>query len=70
MKKADIYIGQLYGAKVSGEIVTVRVDKIRLRDRPFSNIRMTVYDVTNLDTGRTLTFRSAARFRRHVTKGE
>jgi hypothetical protein len=63
MKAADIKQGGRYTAKISGRIVTVRVDAIRSRDYYLSGMR-TVYDVTNLSTGRRTTFRSAARFRR------
>ncbi len=72
MKKADIHIGRLYEAKVSGKIVTVRVDQTSdLGGGIWNDGRhYTKYDVTNLATGRKLTFRSAARFRRPVTKGE
>ncbi len=69
MKKADIHIGRYYEAKVSGKIVTVRVDGIREIERDCRGFTSR-YDVTNFATGRQLTFRSAARFRRHVLKGE
>lgn len=67
MKKAEIKVGGHYKAKVSGNLVTVRVDEIRevagvrpmFGRTPYSN----VYDVTNLKTGRKTTFRSAAKFR-------
>ncbi len=64
MKKAEIKVGGHYIAKVSGRIVTVRVDAIREcggydHNRP-------VYDVTNLTTGRKTTFRSAAKFRSEI----
>lgn len=64
MKKAEIKVGGLYTARVSGNFVTVRVDKIRVGtsfDRD-----CTYYDVTNLKTGRKTTFRSAAKFRSEV----
>lgn len=71
MKKSEIKVGGLYLAKVSGQLTTVRVDAIRERERAGSltdkNGRIkpgiTVYDVTNLRTGRKTMFRSAAKFR-------
>ena len=62
MKKNEIVVGGLYRAKVSNKIVTVRVDMIRQRTG-FNDRDSTVYDVTNLVTGRETTFRSAAKFR-------
>jgi len=64
MKKNQIETGGKYVAKVSGKIVTVRVDSIEdkwgtLRDRS-----VTRYNITNLDTGRKTIFKSAQRFRR------
>lgn len=61
MKKSEIKVGGHYTAKVSNKIVTVRVDSIRERDG-YKKME-TVYNVTNLTTGRTTTFRSAAKFR-------
>lgn len=71
MKKAEIKVGGYYRAKVSGNLVTVRVDAVRETDpagtltNKRGNIKspVTVYDVTNLKTGRKTTFRSAAKFR-------
>ena len=71
MKKAEIKVGGMYLAKVSGMVTTVRVDKIRQspngRTGEFAR-EITVYDVTNVKTGRSTTFRSAAKFRIAVTK--
>ena len=75
MKKSEIKVGGLYRAKVSNNLVTVRVDAIReegSRVRPQSTARAnysrinTYYDVTNLSTGRKTTFRSAMKFRSEV----
>lgn len=63
MKSSEIQKGKRYTAKVSGKLTTVRVDEIRERTT-WSGKWSTVYDVTNLSTGRKTTFRSAARFRR------
>ncbi len=72
MKASEIKKGGHYIAKVSGNLVTVRVDEIREmtahRMNHFSGrlerSSQTVYNVTNLDTGRYATFKSAAKFRR------
>lgn len=61
MKKNEIVTGSCYLAKVSGKLVTVRVDKIRFAV-PYAGAR-TVYDVTNLATNQQIIFRSARRFR-------
>lgn len=61
MKKAEIKVGGLYLAKVSSVVVTVRVERIWADDTKDRDV--TRYDVTNLLTGRKLTFRSAAKFR-------
>lgn len=59
----------MYTARVSGRYVTVRVDRIYQRTEAFRGEReTTVYDVTNLDTGRKITFRSAAKFRKEVKR--
>lgn len=70
MKRAEIQKGGLYFAKVAGRVTTVRVDTIRPVTRHrrghYGDTRATgsvCYDVTNLKTGRTTTFRSAAKFR-------
>lgn len=65
MKKNEIKVGGLYTARVGGRYATVRVDAIR--DQSGWQRDCTVYDVTNLDTGRKTTFRSAAKFRNEVT---
>lgn len=65
MKKSEIKVGGHYQAKVSNNLVTVRVDNIR-SVQGFSKSRTQVYDVTNIKTGRNTTFRSAAKFRREA----
>jgi hypothetical protein len=62
MKAKDIVSGKHYRAKVSGKLVTVRVDEIRRSGRDKK-----LFLVTNLSTNRRMTFRSAARFRFEVT---
>lgn len=67
MRKSEIKVGGLYTARVSGRFVTVRVDSIRLSSAFGGNSReVTVYEITNLATGRKTQFRSAAKFRAEV----
>ncbi len=61
MRKHEIEVGKYYIAKVSGKLTTVRVDGI-CGATHFGKLQ-TVYNVTNLSTGRKTTFRSARRFR-------
>lgn len=63
MKKAEIEIGGVYVAKVSERIVTVRIDSMATYGG---------WHATNLETGRTVHIRTAARLRaraRIVTLG-
>ena len=69
MKAKDITIGGEYVAKVSGRLVKVRVNATR-EQSTYRGRTSTVYDVTNLSTGRHLTFRSAAKFRRVALAGD
>jgi hypothetical protein len=66
MKAAEIKVGGIYWANVSGNKVKVRVDNIHQRTGDYFNGRrvkaQTQYAVTNLTTSRTLVFRSAKRF--------
>jgi hypothetical protein len=62
MKANQIEAGRKYIAKVNGKLTEVRVDAIRDSEwltRP----NQKYYDVTNLATGRHITFCSAAKFR-------
>src|ERR1700690_1939350 len=72
MKKHEIKVGGLYRAKVGANVTTVRVDAIREVTKFAGTNRYSgqsdyrdavVYDVTNMVTKRTTTFRSAAKFR-------
>lgn len=63
MKKSEIKLGGLYKARVSDKIVTVRVEEIYTRDGHGYTRDGTSYRCTNLSTGRSVTFRSAAKFR-------
>ena len=68
MKNSEIKVGGIYNARVSGKLVTVRVDAILeafntgVDTSSGSRFSFTVYEVTNLDTGREITFRSATKF--------
>jgi hypothetical protein len=67
MKKSEIRVGGHYWAKVSGNLVTVRVGRIRESESFGMKTRtIQLYDVTIISTGRKATFRSAARFREEV----
>lgn len=55
MKKAEVVVGERYAAKVSGALTVVRID----RASPHGG-----WDATNLETGRKVRIRSAARLRR------
>lgn len=70
MRKNEIRVGGLYLAKISNNIVTVRVDSIREAEPTQFKRAETVYGVTNLKTGRKVTFRSAAKFRAEVKPQE
>ena len=76
MKASEIVQGGIYVAKVSNQLTRVRVDSIEsvrsfAARRDYSGnsqfVDKTRYCVTNLTTGRTTVFRSAAKFRRPVT---
>ena len=68
MKKSEIKIGGYYLAKINGRLVTVQVDRVNetTKTRNGKIYFGDHYDVTNLATGRKVTFRSAARFRSEV----
>jgi hypothetical protein len=68
VKASEIVVGGLYRAKVSGSVVTVRVDAVR-ETSDWKGRSKTLYDVTNLSTGRKTTFRSASRFRSRASEG-
>lgn len=64
MTRSEIQIGGHYLARVSGKLVTVRVEDIReFMGSVYGAAGQRLYDVTNLTTGRKTTFRSAAKFR-------
>jgi hypothetical protein len=59
MKKAEVEIRGVYVAKVSGQLVNVRIE----RESPYGG-----WDATNLATGRAVRIRSAARLRGHAAR--
>lgn len=68
MKGADIRVGGVYLAKVSGAVQRVRVDRVTDRsvfDRnaPAGVSTRTAWACTNLETGRRIVVKSAQRFR-------
>ena len=70
MKANEIVVGGIYTAKVSGKLVSVRVDGTRKVPKMGGTSyagriqykQKLVYDVTNLKTGRSLVFSSAGKF--------
>lgn len=67
MKASEVEVGGYYVAKVSNRETVVKVDAVRERSN-YNGRSQTVYDVTNTATGRTTTFRSAAKFRRRTER--
>jgi hypothetical protein len=74
MKAAEIKVGGIYWANVSGKKVRVRVDAVEQRPGIKTGSQKfkarTTYMVTSLVTGRTLLFRSAKRFLSSETNAE
>lgn len=66
-KQSEVEVGQVWTARVSGDLVRVRVDSVYKPDNwlPGRNSK-TTYGLTNLKTGRTLS-RTAAFLRKRVT---
>lgn len=64
MIKDQIEIGKVYIAKVSGRLCRVRVTSITKREGYGRTKATTRYDATNLETGREITIKSAAKLRR------
>jgi len=57
MRKADVEVGKVYSAKVSGKLVIVRLDR---------ESRYGGWEGTNLYTGRSVRLRTAGRLRLEV----
>ena len=62
MRKSEVVIGGGYLAKISNRICRVRIDDSRIVRT--SRQRKTVWNATNLYSGRKITIRSAAKLRR------
>ncbi len=70
MKSSEIEVGGKYTAKVSGQIVTVRVDQIKEHYQRSSERWVDHYECTNLNTSRRITIKSCQRFRAKVGSGK
>lgn len=57
MKKKDVVVGKHYTAKISGKLTTVRLD---------NESRFGGWDATNINTGREVRIKSAAKLRSEV----
>jgi len=68
MKQSEIRVGGVYKAKVSNNIVSVRVTGIDERENygTRSSRKIKIYRCTNLSTGREITIKSSTRFRSEV----
>jgi hypothetical protein len=62
MKQSEIEVSGVYFARVSGNLVRVRVDQV-VEGSNWKGRAYTHYRCTNLATGRRITIRSAQRFR-------
>jgi hypothetical protein len=66
MRAADVVVGQVYLANVSGRVVPVRIERpvlVGFRQR------RTAWEATNLVTGRRILIRSAQRLRKQAEVG-
>jgi len=66
MKLKDVEVGGRYRAKVSGQLVTVRVTELREVPAFGSSRAKTIINAVNESTGRRITIRSAQRLRSRV----
>lgn len=57
MLKKQVQIGKTYSAKISGKIAAVRIDSISIYGG---------WNATNLDTGRSIRIKSAAKLRNEL----
>jgi hypothetical protein len=62
MKKANVQVGGIYAARVSGKICRVRINSPAY----ITKSTWRSWHATNLDTGRRVFIHSAARLRRRV----
>jgi hypothetical protein len=70
MKLKDVQVGGRYRAKVSGQLVTVRVVDLRETFAFRGGRSKTVIEAVNEATGRRITLRSAQRLRSRVDQQE
>jgi len=68
MRISDIEVGRRYVAKVSGVLTVVRVKRVYEAWSALNGRTQHYIDVVNERTGRSTTFRSAARLRRPAGK--
>lgn len=66
MKRAEVRVGGIYLAKISGRLVRVRLDDELRREGWRTGRKCNYWLTTNLDTGRNITIRSAAKLRSEV----
>jgi hypothetical protein len=72
MKATEVEVGQVYVVKISGKLVNVRIDSIEHTDGQKGTLgRRTIssktrYAATNLDSGRQVCIKSAAKLQRKV----
>lgn len=70
MKKADVKVGGVYWARISGKLTKVRLDQeIERRGYGPRAKTMTGYAATNLGTGRKITIKSAAKLQKAAFHG-
>ena len=70
MKKSEIKVIGYYRARINGHLVTFRLDEIVTTYANKYHKGGTHYRVTNLRTGRKVTFRSALKFRLETNESE
>jgi len=72
MQKANVKLGNVYIAKVSGKLCRVRLDRERILSGLGGHRVTHGWFATNLETGREIVIRTAAKLRReaitHVTR--
>lgn len=68
MKKAEVVVGEVYAAKVSGRVVPVRIEEEVERYSTTAKRRKTTWRATNLKTEREVTIKSAAKLRFKLKK--
>lgn len=69
MTRLQVSIGKVYIAKVSGKLCRVRLDRDRLLSGLGGHAARHGWFATNLETGREVIIRTAAKLRREVVDG-